>query len=535
MSVDLGYFSLSEQKMSEQEETEENNAENVKEKVILSRPPLPPPLPPTSIFIEKLFTTYWGLSLVFLLVSLATILFILGDECRQCFNQLENPTNKPKTFWAYGKNIDANGYLKEVYAVLDQLGFKQERDNKAKGSNWDLLWAHDYPFRALRADLTHLKPHQKINHFPGSGYITNKVDLATSGVPFVPPAFKLPDQKAALLAYAADRSNLTFVQKNNDHRNIKVKRLDQMDLSKSGTFVQEFIDKPLLIDGHKFDIGIYTIITSIDPLRVYIYNGEALLRFCPKKYHPFDPEDLNKYVVGDDYLPVWRVPVLSEYYNELGFGMRHSLDAYLRSKGEEPQRIWNEIEEAVRSVVLAREPLIVDILKRYKSKSNFFEMMRFDFVVDENLHVHLLEANMSPNLSSAHYPPNRLLYHQVLYNVFGLVGVGERIRKRTDQSMVVSDKHLVTYPEKCASDLCKSGCASSDCQLCKSCLSVETRQYLIAAFKEHLNRGDCKRVFPPIESQEEAANTLKEGYSVENQLHYKWFKGKCLLDKTWCS
>lgn len=52
-------------------------------------------------------------------------------------------------------------------------------------------------------------------------------------------------------------------------------------------------------------------------------------------------------------------------------------------------------------------------------------MMRFDFVITEDLKIYLLEANMSPNLSSAHFPPNRLLYHQVLYNILSLVGVGE--------------------------------------------------------------------------------------------------------------
>lgn len=66
---------------------------------------------------------------------------------------------------------------------------------------------------------------------------------------------------------------------------------------------------------------------------------------------------------------------------------------------------------------------------RFKTKRNFFEMMRFDFVVDEDLEVFLMEANMSPNLSSAHYPPNRLLYEQVIYNLFSLVGLGERVRK----------------------------------------------------------------------------------------------------------
>lgn len=108
--------------------------------------------------------------------------------------------------------------------------------------------------------------------------MTNKVDLATSGLKFIPPAFKLPQDKEKLLEYAKHNLNVTFVQKKNDHRNIKVAKIDQVDLDKAGIFIQEFVDKPLLVNGHKFDIGIYTVITSIQPLRVYIYNGEALLR-----------------------------------------------------------------------------------------------------------------------------------------------------------------------------------------------------------------------------------------------------------------
>lgn len=57
----------------------------------------------------------------------------------------------------------------------------------------------------------------------------------------------------------------------------------------------------------KFDIGIYTVITSVLPLRVYIYEGDVLLRFCPKDYLPFDANDTDKYVVGDDYTPTWEV------------------------------------------------------------------------------------------------------------------------------------------------------------------------------------------------------------------------------------
>lgn len=70
-------------------------------------------------------------------------------------------------------------------------------------------------------------------------------------------------------------------------------------------------------------------------------------------------------------------------------------------------------------------------LKAYPQKRTFFEMMRFDLGVDANLNVFLMEANMSPNLSSAHFVQNQLLYEQVLYNLMRLVGVASPVNRTT--------------------------------------------------------------------------------------------------------
>lgn len=43
---------------------------------------------------------------------------------------------------------------------------------------------------------------------------------------------------------------------------------------------------------------------------------------------------LDKYVVGDDYLPTWEVPSLQKYYVDLGFSMKESLSAYLKDMGK---------------------------------------------------------------------------------------------------------------------------------------------------------------------------------------------------------
>lgn len=328
------------------------------------------------------------------MVSLSILLLAIvweGHEVppQRC-HQMKSLKYWPRLTKTWNKR-DSLGSMKRVFDRFNNV-----RVNGSAGDDWDVLWNIESPFEQLPDEMRNLKPHQRVNHIPGIVHLINKMVMATSNrFDFIPRAFRFPAMIEDFKKFAHENPEKKFVVKNWDNRGVRIVPKDKVDFTLSSKqFYTEFVENPLLIDGRMFDFGVYVLITSFDPLRIYRFKSEVLARFCPEPYQPFDTKNIGKYVVDESHTHITEMPSLKDLIVKMGFFYKAAIEAHLQSRGFNVEELWMRINDAIVSLILATENKFIETAQDFgKPSDHFFEVVRFDFVINNDLGIHLMEVS----------------------------------------------------------------------------------------------------------------------------------------------
>ena len=281
-------------------------------------------------------------------------------------------SNAPK-YCVYVHN-NANYILTSVEKVMNIMGLERTVFNFEDEINADcsLFWLYDYPF-TLDFNFEHLEYHQKINHIPGNLGLISKSELGTTtNSKYIPKSFINSED---LQKYAELHPEKRFVQKNKSNRGVKLKKASEMNFTDteyySNYFGQEFIENPLLFDGHKFDFGVYVVITSVNPLRFYHYNDNVMLRFCVEPYDHYNFDDIHTYVIDDHHITAGAFPAVKQYYNK-SYSYKAAMNAYFTEQGHDMNKVWSQVDDCIRQVILSRNDYFMDAV------SFFFTFVKYN-------------------------------------------------------------------------------------------------------------------------------------------------------------
>ncbi|XP_068562730.1 tubulin polyglutamylase TTLL11 isoform X2 [Cebidichthys violaceus] len=172
--------------------------------------------------------------------------------------------------------------------------------------------------------------------------------------------------------------------------------------------VQEYIQKPLLIDKLKFDIRLYVLLKSLEPLEIYIAK-EGLTRFCTEPYQEPSQKNLSHVFM---HLTNYSLNVHSGNFvhsDSQSTGSKRTLSSVLyrlAAKGVDIKKVWSDIIALVIKTAIA----VVPELRVYyqsdippgKPGPTCFQILGFDILLMKNLKPVLLEVNSNPSMRIEH-------------------------------------------------------------------------------------------------------------------------------------
>ncbi|KAI8835404.1 tubulin-tyrosine ligase family-domain-containing protein, partial [Chytriomyces cf. hyalinus JEL632] len=361
---------------------------------------------------------------------------------------------------------------------------------------WSLFWI-DTGVSVQR--VLEMEPYQKINHFPGMHEICRKDYLARNlgrlsrilptEYMFFPKTFVLPhdwpDLKRALKAKShhnypgfkasngsGGKRRPTWIAKP-DHgcqgkgiflfRSLKA----ITPYKDSRMIVQLYLNRPCLIDEFKFDLRIYVLVTSVDPLRIFVHR-DGLARFATERY--VDPTDSNM----DDvcmHLTNYAINKHNPNFDTTESdhqGSKRTLQSvfnHLVAKNAIPcaEDLWMRIHDAIVKTVVTIQPQLSMILKACFPSSSLssagggaasnaasgiggvggssafpaagspcFEILGFDIFLDRSLKPWVLEVNHSPSFtcdSGLDFSVKRA----VIGDTLGLLNLNLKLQRRFEK------------------------------------------------------------------------------------------------------
>ena len=179
---------------------------------------------------------------------------------------------------------------------IDEIDWKKVEDARYE-AKCNLYWID---VAAIHERFRTIQPWQIINHFPGMPNIARKnrmghnlnkmLKIFPREYAFFPRTWILPTEMADFRnqfdQHGNSLNNKIFIIKPDagcQGRGIFLtKTWDKVPFSEN-VVAQSYIKKPLLIEGFKFDLRLYCFVSSVKPLRAYLFK-DGLVRMCTEEY-----------------------------------------------------------------------------------------------------------------------------------------------------------------------------------------------------------------------------------------------------------
>jgi tubulin polyglutamylase TTLL6/13 len=299
----------------------------------------------------------------------------------------------------------------EIIKSIISKEFGWTLSSKISDENWDVCWQD---FGLTLEKFTKMRTFQKINHFPGMSALSRKNNLAQNlnlmlkafpeDYEFFPETWVLPKDLFEL-KYRT-KFNILIIKPEASCQGKGITLVKKLEDIPERCIIQRYISTPFLIDGLKFDLRLYVLITGCDPLRIFLHK-EGLVRFATDQY--IDPRNNleNHFMHLTNYAINKKNPKFQFEPDSVSLGHKRRISwllCYLQENGHDSERLWDDISCLVTKTIISGTPYISHLYRTCHpddpTNSMCFEVLGFDVIIDNCLKPWLLEVNHSPSFTT---------------------------------------------------------------------------------------------------------------------------------------
>ncbi|MFW5678628.1 MAG: amylase [Pseudomonadota bacterium] len=350
----------------------------------------------------------------------------------------EAPTTAKRRYWLGGNRHDAQDrFFREA---LDPALWEP-----GDATAWEACWYTGMPkAEAFEA----LDGRKWANHIPGNNALTVKSRLAATlaatrdrlladegpdgegpqRMGFFPETFAMPRHYHAFQAAALAEPEARWILKpKNASKGRDIRLVEDPATVPTGDrwMVQRYLHEPHTIRGHKYVLRLYVLITSVEPLRVYLYH-EGFAKLASEPYDLNDPSNVFSHLTNPD-INETNTAVASPVV----FIPFRDYRAWLRDQGHDDAALFERVHDLVTlTAIAAREPLRQRLAEVQADTSGCYELLGIDCLIDARLKPWIMECNLNPSLDVCAAPEDGgevefAIKRQLVHDLVAMLGLNQ--------------------------------------------------------------------------------------------------------------
>ena len=222
--------------------------------------------------------------------------------------------------------------------------------------------------------------------------------------------------------------------------------------------LNKYLTNPLLINNKKFAMKSFVLVTGFSPLKIYFYR-DGLLTFAKNDFslnlrylndtcthissekNEFfclnDNKNINTNYIYENSLFDEKCLV----WNFLNF------ERYCKKENINYDEIIQQIKDIIIKTFISISPDVNNEIKKMKIKDrNMFQLFTFDFILDKNNKVYLIDIDKNPEMKSLHLAPV-YIYDHLISDILNIVGVvpfsHDELNKTLEENIFNYDNKIV--------------------------------------------------------------------------------------------